>query len=136
MKLLMIFCDSFSWTPGQKSLEGLPDEVPDGNWEKTLVGFIQMEADDCEQLSRTEKYLIKNLKWAARKNETQRILLHSFSHLSPSHAPSEEAQALFESCRQRLTTAGYETGQTPFGYFLNLDIQAPGVSTARIFVEF
>lgn len=132
----MIYCDTFAWTPGQKALEKSLDEPPNGSWNKTLVGFIQMEAEDCEQLSRTEKYLIKNLKWAARKNETQRILLHSFSHLSTSHAPAETAQALFERCRERLTTAGYETGQTPFGYFLNLDIQAPGHSTARIFASF
>ncbi|NOY60050.1 MAG: hypothetical protein GXO75_14135 [Calditrichaeota bacterium] len=35
----------------------------------------------------------------------------------------------------RLKNSGYETHQTPFGYFLDLDIKAPGHSFARLFKE-
>jgi len=35
-----------------------------------------------------------------------------------------------------MKNADYECYQTPFGYFLDLDIQAPGVSQARIFKGF
>jgi hypothetical protein len=31
-----------------------------------------------------------------------------------------------------LTNGGYSTEQTPFGYFLDLNINAPGFSLARI----
>ncbi len=37
---------------------------------------------------------------------------------------------------ERLRNADYEVWQTPFGYFLDLDLQAPGRSTARIFSSF
>ena len=35
----------------------------------------------------------------------------------------------------RLKNAGYTTYQTPFGYFLDLDIKAPGHSFSRLFKE-
>ncbi|VAX26204.1 fragment of protein derived from threonyl-tRNA synthetase, partial [hydrothermal vent metagenome] len=37
---------------------------------------------------------------------------------------------------QRLKNADYEVSQTPFGYFLDLDVKAPGHSFARLFKEF
>jgi hypothetical protein len=43
---------------------------------------------------------------------------------------------LLERAAERLRGSGYEVWQTPFGYFLDLDLQAPGHSTARIFVSF
>ena len=43
---------------------------------------------------------------------------------------------MFDRAEQRLKNSGYKVSQTPFGYFLNLDIQAPGRSLARIFKEF
>jgi hypothetical protein len=79
--------------------------------------------------------MIKNLKWAARKNETSRIVLHSFAHLGESKAPAEITKQMFDSAEGRLHKAGYDCCQTPFGYFLDLDLQAPGKSLARIFKE-
>jgi hypothetical protein len=79
---------------------------------------------------------VKNLKWGARKNDTSRIVLHSFSHLAESKASPEFTRGLLDRAEGRLQAAGYETSQTPFGYFLNLDLAAPGRSTARIFASF
>jgi hypothetical protein len=36
---------------------------------------------------------------------------------------------------QRLRNAGMEVCQAPFGYFLNLKIEAPGYSLARIWAD-
>ena len=89
-----------------------------------------------ENRSYVEKKLVKNLTWAARKNETSKIVLHSFNHLSESSASPEFTKEMFDSVEQRLISSEYETSQTPFGYFLNLDMQAPGKPLARIFKEF
>jgi len=132
----MIFCDRFGWTAGWKSQDDAARNPPGDAWEDVLVGFIHVEEEDQADLARARKYLVKNLKWAARKNETRKILLHSFSHLSSSLAPAPIARQLLNDCEQRLDEAGYQAGQTPFGYFLNLDMQAPGLSTARIFTSF
>ena len=79
--------------------------------------------------------MIKQLKWAARKNETSKIVLHSFAHLSESKGSPELTKELFNSAEKRLKLSNYEVSQTPFGYFLDLDVQAPGHSFARLFKE-
>lgn len=133
MKVLLWFTKKFEYSPTVKTLENAPEIS--GNFEHSdaITAFIHVEAHDVEQLKSKEKKLSNLLKWAARKNETQNILLHSFAHLSESKAPPEVALELFEMVEKRLQNGGYQTAQTPFGYFLDLKLQAPGYSMARIF---
>ena len=136
MKLLMIYCDSFAYTPADKTLEDEPDCRDGDQLEAALIGLIHAEAADEEDPARIEKKLLKNLKWGARKNATLRIVLHSFSHLAETKASADFTRELLARVQQRLETAGYESRQTPFGYFQDLNLQAPGRSTARIFASF
>lgn len=136
MKLLMLYADRFAYTPATKTLEDEPDCTEPGEITATVVGLIHAEAVDAENVSGVEKKLVKNLKWGARKNETQRIVLHTFSHLAETKASAAFTKALLERATERLRGSGYEVWQTPFGYFLDLDLQAPGRSTARIFTSF
>ena len=135
MKLLMLYADRFVYKTTLKVLETVPDITEEQVIEKALIGFIHVEAHDEERLSAVETKLIKNLKWAARKNETTRIVLHSFAHLSESKASPEATRILLANAERRLYSADYTIHQTPFGYFLDLDIQAPGKSLARIFKD-
>ena len=135
MKLLMIFADRFAYKTSIKTLDSIPDLDETRSIDHALIGFIQLEEHDSENLSAVETKMIKNLKWAARKNDTEKIVLHSFAHLSESKAPAEITRQMFDSAEARLQKAGYDCSQTPFGYFLDLDLQAPGKSLARIFKE-
>ena len=56
-------------------------------------------------------------------------------NLAESKAAPEVTQGVFDGAQSRLEEAGYDTSQTPFGYFLNLDIQAPGHPLARLFKD-
>jgi len=136
MKLLMIYTDRFAWRIGERGLESAGESGKGRRMEGVLVGLIHAEAQDEEDPGRTETRLVKNLKWGARKNETERIVLHSFSHLAESKASPEFTRDLLDRAEARLLAAGYEACQTPFGYFLDLDLTAPGRSTARIFASF
>ena len=136
MKLLMIYTDHFGYTPALKNLEEAETVEKPGAFENALAGFIQVEEQDEENISKVETKLIKNLKWAAKRNNSELIILHSFAHLSASKASPEITKAMFNSAEDRLKKAGYQCVQTPFGYFLDLNIQAPGKSLARIFKEF
>ncbi|MEZ5359297.1 MAG: threonyl-tRNA synthetase editing domain-containing protein [Candidatus Zixiibacteriota bacterium] len=133
MKLLMIYCSLFGYETSIKTIESYPDINEKKEIRDALVGFIQAEEDDEANGSTVETKLIKNLKWAARKNNTQRIVLHSFAHLSDSKASVDFTKQMFDSAEDRLTGTDYEVSQTPFGYFLHLKIEAPGESLARIF---
>jgi uncharacterized pyridoxal phosphate-containing UPF0001 family protein len=136
MKLLMIYCDNFAYSTSIKNLESVEEYDKSDIIENALAGFIQVELKDEENLSGVETKLVKNLKWAAKKNNTKRIVLHSFAHLSMSKADEKLTMSLFNRAEERLNRSGYQASQTPFGYFLNLSVQAPGESLARIFKEF
>ena len=137
MKLLMIFAEKFSYTPTIKTIEDAEDHTEGKTFENTLVGFIQVEEHDTEkEILKVEKNLVKNLKWGARKNNTNKVVLHSFAHLSESKASPEFTKQVFELAEKRLKNADYDTAQTPFGYFLDLDVKAPGFSQARMFKSF
>ncbi len=136
MKLLMIYCHQFGYNPVSKTLEDFPEITEGGNFENALTAFIQTEIEDEENPKAVETKLVKNLKWAAKKNETRRVVLHSFAHLSESKADPHFTKTLFDAAQLRMENAGYECSQTPFGYFLDIEVKAPGVSQARIFKSF
>lgn len=135
MKLLIIYADKFGYKTSNKGLENAETVDEESQYTDSLVGFIHLEEKDEEKLATVETKMIKQLKWAARKNETEKIILHSFAHLSESKGSPELTKQLFNSAEERLKGSGYEVFQTPFGYFLDLDVQAPGNSFSRLFKD-
>lgn len=136
MKILAIYCDSFSYNPRQKSLESAETVVDGLTFDSVQLVCIQVEEHDQEDEKSIEKKLLNFIKWVARNNDCKNIVMHSFAHLSESKAPAEFTKALFDKVDVRLKNVGYQSHQTPFGYFLDLDIKAPGVSMARVFKSF
>ncbi len=67
MKLLMIYCDVFGYTPTLKTLDAFPDASTSVKRENVLVGFIQMEEQDIALVDKIETKLVKNLKMGCRK---------------------------------------------------------------------
>ena len=131
----MIYADKFAYKTSLKSLESASETTEQNIIENAIVGFIHVEEKDEANFSNVETKLVKNLKWAARKNNTEKIVLHSFTHLSESKASSEITKQLLDNSEQRLIKSNYEVFQTPFGYFLDLDVVAPGNPLARLFKD-
>jgi hypothetical protein len=133
MKVLVMYVDEFKYHPAQKNLDTAEDITDGATFTNSILAFIQVETTDEEyDLKSREKKLVNHLKWTARKNNCNSIILHSFAHLSESKASIEFTKDLFDLAETRLKNAGFETAQTPFGYFLDLEIKAPGHSLARI----
>jgi len=136
MKILIFYTKEFSYTPAEKNLENAPDPGEPATYSDCLLALIQVEAlDEEKDLLSREKKLVNHLKWAARKNNTKKVVLHSFAHLSESKATVEFTHQLFNAAQTRLRNVDFEVAQTPFGYFLDLKIDAPGFSLARIWAE-
>ena len=132
----MIFCNRFGYKPAIKNLDNV-EEITEGKiYEKVQTAFIQVEEHDMENPKSSEKKLLNFVKWVARKNECTDVILHSFAHLSESKADPDFTKQLFDNVETRLENAGYKTVQTPFGYFLDLEVEAPGFSMARVFKSF
>ena len=138
MKLLMIYCDRFAYKPAIKTLEDVQEHTEGGEFTKVQVAYIQVEEGDeaADRQKSIEKKLLNFIKWISRKNDTKNVVLHSFAHLSESKASPEFTKALFDRVETRLKNVEFEVAQTPFGYFLDLDVQAPGFSLARVFQDF
>ncbi|HPR32595.1 MAG TPA: threonyl-tRNA synthetase editing domain-containing protein [Prolixibacteraceae bacterium] len=136
MKVLVMYASRFAYHPAQKNVEEAPDTNESAEYTECMVAFIQIEKEDEEKdvLSR-EKKLVNHLKWTLRKNTCTTVILHSFAHLSDSKASFEFTRQVFDQAEIRLQNAGITTAQTPFGYFLDLDLQAPGFSLARIWAS-
>ncbi len=136
MKLLLWYCNSFKFKTTVNTLKEYETKEETKEYENLIVAFIHVEKEDEENLNGIEKKMVKQIKWAAGKNNIKKVLLHSFAHLSDSKADPEFTKQLLDKAQQRLENAGYEANQTPFGYFLDLKIDAPGKSLARIFKSF
>ena len=136
MKVLVFYVNSFSYKPKVKNLNDAPEPVEGKEIKDAILAFIQVEKDDEEKdlLSR-EKKLVNHLKWTARKNNTTNIILHSFAHLAESKASPLFTKKLFDASQKRLENGSFQVTQTPFGYFLDLNINAPGSSLARIWAS-
>ena len=135
MRLLFWYCDRFAWHPAVKTLDTAPEAVSMAH-ERTVVAFVHVEPKDVADGSTAETKLVKNAKWLARKWNTRMIVLHSFTHLGEQKADSEAAKGLIDRVQRRLETAEYTAVQTPYGYFNDLSIEAPGHPLARIYKEF
>ena len=135
MRVLFWYCDRFDWTPAMKTLPDTPEAEPAEN-ENAVVAFVHIEPGDVEAGSSAETKLVKNAKWLVRKWENTRVVLHSFTHLGEEKAEPNKAQSLLDRAQKRLEKAGYSVVQTPYGYFLDLAIKAPGHPLARVYKEF
>jgi hypothetical protein len=134
MRVLFWYCDRFDWKPAFQALPDASEAEPADN-ENCVVAFIHVEPQDLESESSAETKLVKNVKWLARKWKITEIILHSFTHLGEEKAEAGEARALLGRVQKRLENAGYAVAQTPYGYFLDLVIQARGHPLARVFKQ-
>lgn len=136
MRVLVLFVSEFAYQPGQRSQAGAVT-VPSGRrCSDAILALIHAEPADAKLVPVVVTKLTKNLKWAARKNNTERVILHSFAHLAECRAPPETAAEIIAQAEQRLRDAGYDATQTPFGYLLDLQLSAPGRPYTRIYKEF
>jgi predicted deacetylase len=133
MKVLVMYIDEFGYKPAHKNLESAEEITEGAKFTDSILAFIQVEESDEEKtVASREKKLVNHLKWTARKNDCKKVILHSFAHLAESKASVEFTKELFDLAEKRLQNAEFTTAQTPFGYFLDLEIKAPGYSLARI----
>lgn len=133
MKVLFMYCNSFGYNPTVKTLDKVPENSIPKKYENIQVAFVHVEQEDIENDKEVGKKLVKNLKWICGKNQVKKVILHSFVHLSESKADPDFTKDLLNRVEVRMVNAGYEVNQTPFGYFLDLHIDAPGFSLARVF---
>ena len=132
MKLLMFNVEGFWYKTFSKTLEGVEEIEKEETVKEAIVVFANVEKEDEEKTARTIRKTLKNITWLARKTSRNRIVLHSFAHLSDSKSSVEFAREVLETIEDRLKNKGYEVFVTPFGYFLEFKLHVLGESLAKV----
>jgi D-Tyr-tRNAtyr deacylase len=136
MKLLMFHVNEFWYKTFSKTLNNVEKVEKEDKIGKGLVVFVQVEKDDEDRKDKVKKKAFENIKWLAKKVNTEEIILHSFGHLSESSeskSSPEFAQGIISEIKKALEERGYKTETTPFGYFLEFKIHVLGESLAKVF---
>ncbi|PIU12559.1 MAG: hypothetical protein COT21_03440 [Hadesarchaea archaeon CG08_land_8_20_14_0_20_51_8] len=136
MKLLMFNTRKFSYRTYSKTIENAESINKEETVIDALVIFIHVEEEDEEKAGKITKEAVNNITWLARKTNRNRIVLHSFAHLSNSKSDIEFAQKTLEGIQSSLKGKGYEVITTPFGYFLEFWIHVMGESLAKVWKDF
>jgi predicted DNA binding CopG/RHH family protein len=132
MKLLMFGANEFWYKTFSKTVDSIKNIDEEKQIQDAVVIFINVEKDDENREEEVSSQAAGNIKWLAKKNNTNRVVLHSFAHLSDSKSNVEFANEMIDSIKQKLSSKGLETYVTPFGYFLEFKIHVKGDSFAKV----
>ena len=133
MKLLMVYCNKFGYKTTRKIYKNTPDISEERYFEDILLCFVHAENQDVYDVNKLEVKLLRIIKASAKKNNTNRVILHSFDHLSENKANPKLFKDMFGYVIKRFENEGYECYSTPLGYQVDLDMKAPGNIYGRIF---
>ncbi|MDA3909957.1 MAG: hypothetical protein PF448_01195 [Bacteroidales bacterium] len=136
MKVLFLYCEDFSYEATIKTLDFVPEASGKKSFQNVQTAFIHVEDGDEENEASLFKKVVKQLKWILKKNETNQLIIHSFAHLAETKGDPKFTYEFLNKLEKRMADSGFETHQTPFGHFLNLHMDAPGFSLARVFKSF
>ena len=134
MRVLFWYCKNFAWTPTLKTLEDAPTAAP-GGYANVVVAFVHVEPRDVQTEAPPRLTREKRKVGGAKMG---RLAGHP-PFLYPSgggEGRSRTGEGPPGPYGKRLNSAGYTAVQTPYGYFNDLAIDAPGHPLARIFKEF
>lgn len=135
MKMLMFDTKYFWFETFSKTLDHVDDIEREEKIEDTAVVFIHVEAEDELRKSKVVKSAVANLKWYLNKVNKERIVLHSFAHLSSSKSSPDFAVEVILAIRDKLDNKGIDVHTTAFGYFSEFSIHVRGESLAKVFKE-
>lgn len=135
MKMLMFDTEYFWYDTFSKTLASVEDTEKKEEIENTAVVFIHVELEDEGRKDKVVKNAVKNFKWYLNKVNKEKIVLHSFAHLSSSVSSPEFAAEIISEIKEKLENKGIEVHTTPFGYFSEFSIHVRGESLAKVFKE-
>lgn len=98
----------------------------------SLVIFVNVEKEDETQKDKIVRKAVNNINWLARKTDRNKVILHSFGHLSESKSGVEFAEDTLKTIKEKLTAKGLQASMTPFGYLLEFKIHVKGESLAKV----
>jgi hypothetical protein len=133
MRLLIWHMDEFVAEPTERGRSPVADPEPQTvRVEDALVVFAAVEKKDEAEPETTAEHATAAIVQVAKQLGVRTVVLHSFSHLFVELSTPATAQQVFGAIQTRLEAEGYNVGQTAFGWFNRLDMQAKGHPLSRV----
>jgi Archaea-specific editing domain of threonyl-tRNA synthetase. len=132
MKLLMFDTNDFWYKTFSKTVETAETCNREESATDSLVIFVNVEKEDEAQKNKVVRKAVNNINWLAKKTDRNKVVLHSFGHLSESKSSIEFAENILKTIKEKLAEKGLETSMTPFGYLLEFKIHVKGESLAKV----
>lgn len=137
MKLLTFLARRFAWEAAEVLAADAPAPALSGESRECVVVFVHAERADEAPIARASvlRQTVKHIAWLARKRESTRCVLHSFTHLGAESADRSFARAWLDELADSLRAKGFEVAQTPFGYSCAWELAVHGESVAKVWKE-
>jgi hypothetical protein len=137
MKILTFQARRFAWRAHARTLAGEGAPPPEQSVEDAVVAFVHAESKDTapEAAERALRHAVKHIQWLANKRALERVVLHSFTHLSSDTADAAFAERFLADLGARLEKKGFAMSSTPFGYTCAWELAVFGESLAKVWKE-
>ncbi|MGQ4915985.1 MAG: threonyl-tRNA synthetase editing domain-containing protein [Candidatus Asgardarchaeia archaeon] len=135
MKLLMFHALEFWYKTSRKNLPDTVEVDEENEFKNSSLIFIHTEEKDENNKNSVLRKALKNILWHMRKVATDKIILHSFAHLSSSKSSPEFAKEAIDWLEMKIKERNIPVFKTPFGYFLEIKLHVSGESLGRVFKE-
>ena len=137
MRILLLHVKRIWYRVGRMSY-GKDESLIGRTWEgeNIPVALIHVEEKDVENSKKIVERAFRVLSWYARKVKANKIVLHSFAHLSDDKASPEKAEKILNAIAEKMRGKGYDVHVTPFGYFLELLLHITDEPISRVYQEF
>lgn len=133
MRLLIWHVDRFVAEPTERGRSKIADKEPQPvNITEGVVVFAAVEKKDESEPEATAECAAAAIAQVAKQLGARTIVLHSFAHLFVELSTPATAQKVLAMTQTRLEAEGYSVGQTAFGWFNRLDMQAKGHPLSRV----
>lgn len=135
MKLLMFHAKEFWYKTARKNIPIAEDVNVMEHFSNVSLIFIHAEEKDELEKDKVLRKALKNILWHAKKCGAEKIVLHSFAHLSSSKSSPEFAYEAIKWLKNKIADRDIPVFTTPFGYFLEFKLHVGGKSIARVYKE-
>jgi len=133
MRLLIWHVDGFAAEPTERGRSPVADAEPQTvRVEDALVVFAAVEKKDEAEPEATAERAAAAIVQVANQLGARTLVLHSFAHLFVELSTPKMARQILNATQAGLEREGYNVGQTAFGWFNRLDMQAKGHPLSRV----
>lgn len=135
MKILLLHCDSFEFTPVEKEIDEaeVAERGKVHKFQDVLVAFVSVEREDSKDMF---GQVVNEVLEVFSQIRAGSILLYPYAHLSNELAPPSIAKELFGMLAEEFRKAGVRAFKAPFGWTKSFSLKLKGHALAEQFKAF